>query len=239
MKNDIYLRGKLTGFLESSRNGITFRYSSCCVLPLSVYLPVREEPYNARSCIPFFSNLLPDEWEREKLAQNVGVRAAQTLPLVSAVAGDTAGAVSVLQEDEEYREDGVYEEVPEEMIADRIGRKDEESLIYWGQDTRSTIAGAQSKMCFYYENGKWFIPKGNSSTNTIVKPSEELSLNEYVVTRLASLCSFQVHDVFLHEFEGRRALVAHRYDRNGMRRIHQEDMCQALGILPENKYEED
>ena len=36
-----------------------------------------------------------------------------------------------------------------------------------------------------------------------------------------------------------RSLVAHRYDRNGMRRIHQEDMCQALGILPENKYEED
>ena len=33
--------------------------------------------------------------------------------------------------------------------------------------------------------------------------------------------------------------MAHRYDRNGMRRIHQEDMCQALGILPENKYEED
>ena len=239
MKNDIYLRGKLTGFLESSRNGITFRYSSSNVLALSVYLPVREEPYNARSCIPFFSNLLPDEWEREKLAQNVGVRAAQTLPLVSAVAGDTAGAVSVLPEGGEYREDGIYKEVPEEMTADRIGRKDEESLLYWGQDTRSTIAGAQSKMCFYYEKGKWFIPKGNSPTNTIVKPSEELSLNEYVVTRLASLCSIQVHDVFLHEFEGRRALVAHRYDRVGMRRIHQEDMCQALGILPENKYEED
>ena len=239
MKNDIYLRGKLTGFLESSRNGITFRYSSSNVLPLSVYLPVREEPYNARSCIPFFSNLLPDEWEREKLAQNVGVRAAQTLPLVSAVAGDTAGAVSVLPEGGEYREDGIYKEVQEEVTADRIGRKDEESLMYWGQDTRSTIAGAQSKMCFYYENGKWFIAKGNSSTNTIVKPSEELSLNEYVVTRLASLCSFQVHDVFLHEFEGRRALVAHRYDRNGMRRIRQEDICQAMGILPENKYEED
>ena len=238
MKNDIYLRGKLTGFLESTRNGITFRYSSSDVLPLSVYLPVREEPYNARSCLPFFSNLLPDEWEREKLAQNVGVRPSQTLPLVSAVARDTAGAVCVLQEGEEYRVDEIYDEVSENVIAERIGRKDEESLMYWGQDTRSTIAGAQSKLCLFPENGKWYIPKGNSSTTVIVKPSDDLSLNEYVVTRLASLCSIQVHDVFLHEFGAKRALVSRRYDRNGTRRIHQEDMCQAMGILPENKYEE-
>ncbi len=239
MKKDIYLRGKLCGQLQSSMHGITFTYSESADSPLSVSLPVRREEYNSRSVLPFFSNLLPDECEREKLASSLRVRPTQTMPLVSAFGLDTAGAVSILDEGEEYREENIYTEVSEEELGRRMERKDEESLLCWGNDTHFTIAGAQSKLCLYFENGRWYIPKGNSPTNVIVKPSEELSVNEYTVTKLACLSHFSVPTVVLHDFNGRRALVSFRYDRDGQRRIHQEDICQALGILPENKYEED
>jgi serine/threonine-protein kinase HipA len=47
----------------------------------------------------------------------------------------------------------------------------------------------------------------------------------------------------LAEFVGRRAVVVTRYDRvktnAGWRRVHQEDMCQTLGVAPARKYQSD
>jgi serine/threonine-protein kinase HipA len=45
------------------------------------------------------------------------------------------------------------------------------------------------------------------------------------------------------EVEGRKLIVVQRYDRivhpdGSVERIHQEDLCQAIGILPDNKYQE-
>ena len=62
--------------------------------------------------------------------------------------------------------------------------------------------------------------------------------------RLAAACGINAAQVEYHEFEGAEgiepAIVIERYDRlaggDVVRRLHQEDLCQALGCLPENKY---
>lgn len=92
-------------------------------------------------------------------------------------------------------------------------------------------------MCFFRDKGKWYLPLGNSSTNTIVKPHEEYAENEVIVAKLASLCHFSVPEIELVSFDGEKAVASSRYDRKDGKRLHQVDMCQTAGILPENKYE--
>lgn len=234
---DVYLAGRLSGVLESGRNGISYTYADVSSLPLSPSLEVRDESWNVRKVLPFFSNLLPDGWERRLLADALNLREGQTLPLLRAVCRDAAGAVTILPHGGSYQENADYTEVTEEMIAEKIRRRNEESFLLWNRSAHVTISGAQSKMCFFRSNGKWYLPKGNSPTNTIVKPHEEYAENEVIVTKLASLCLLSVPEVELVSFDGEKALASSRYDRKDGRRLHQVDMCQTAGILPGNKYE--
>lgn len=234
---DVYVSGKLSGVLESGRNGISFKYDDISSPPLSPSLEVREESWNVRKVLPFFSNLLPDGWERRLLAEALNLREGQTLPLLAAVCRDAAGALTILPHGEKYSEDTGYTGVPEERIERKIRLRDEESFLMWQSGEHVTISGAQSKMCFFRESGKWYLPLDNSSTNTIVKPHREYAENEVIVTKLASLCHFSVPQIELVSFEDEKTVASSRYDRKDGRRLHQVDMCQTAGILPENKYE--
>ncbi len=234
---DVYIAGKLSGVLESGRNGIAYTYADASSCPLSPSLEVREESWNARKVLPFFSNLLPDGWERGLLAEALHIREGQTLPLLRAVCRDAAGAVTILPHGGSYLEDAEYSALTEEIIAEKIRRRDEESFLIWKGSANVTIPGAQSKMCFFRDNGNWYLPQENSPTNTIVKPHGEYAENEVIVTKLASLCHFSVPEIELVSFDGEKAVASSRYDRKDGIRLHQVDMCQTAGILPGNKYE--
>ena len=84
---------------------------------------------------------------------------------------------------------------------------------------------------------------GNAPFSVIIKPSGKYTANEYISTKLAKSCELTVPEMKLSSFEDQPVLIIKRYDRleeNGkLIRIHQEDFCQALGIMPENKYEEE
>jgi serine/threonine-protein kinase HipA len=59
--------------------------------------------------------------------------------------------------------------------------------------------------------------------------------------RLAAAVKLPVAPIEPRCIQGRTFLLVERYDREiatdgGVRRLHQEDFCQALGIAPENKY---
>jgi serine/threonine-protein kinase HipA len=62
--------------------------------------------------------------------------------------------------------------------------------------------------------------------------------------RIAKNLGLDVATVEATEVAGRKLIVVERYDRavnadGSVERIHQEDFCQATGIAPETKYEED
>ena len=62
--------------------------------------------------------------------------------------------------------------------------------------------------------------------------------------RAAAALGVDVARTEFAEFDCRPALVVERFDRvqlpdGSVQRIHQEDLCQALGRRPETKYEED
>ena len=61
--------------------------------------------------------------------------------------------------------------------------------------------------------------------------------------RIARVCGIPCEQVSYYEFCGVPAIIATRYDRvvtkAAVVRIHQEDLCQALGVMPDKKYAED
>lgn len=71
-------------------------------------------------------------------------------------------------------------------------------------------------------------------------------MNEYLCMQLAKMCALPVADTELVMVEDIPVFVTERYDRRRVsedppviERMHQEDACQALGIMPDRKYEED
>lgn len=107
-----------------------------------------------------------------------------------------------------------------------------------------SLAG-EPKTALLYENGRWGVPSGRMPTTHILKPPtgdyDGHAENQHVCMQLAAALGLATAGSQVLRFEDQVAIVVARYDRQrtdaGIVRVHQEDMCQALGILPTAKYE--
>ena len=132
-----------------------------------------------------------------------------------------------------------------------------------------SLGGAQEKFALQRRNGRWYRCEGSAATTHIFKPGvagyEWQALNEYACMRLAAMSGLEAAQVSYETFEGQGAIVVERFDRRmsgrglsdefGDRgaarrgdgqsrvaevvRLHQEDLCQALSVSPEQKYTSD
>lgn len=110
---------------------------------------------------------------------------------------------------------------------------------------RLSLAGAQSKVPVVLVEGAVALPAPGQPTTHILKPPisrfTATTENEAFVMRLAAAVGLEVAPVEPRVVRGRTFLLIQRYDRavgddGSVRRIHQEDFCQALGVPPETKY---
>lgn len=111
---------------------------------------------------------------------------------------------------------------------------------------RFSLAGAQAKTALLYRNGRWGVPSGAAATSHILKPAmvgfDDHDLNEHLCLAAARRAGLLAANTWIATFEDQSAIVVERYDRvnpheGWVRRIHQEDTCQALGVPPERKYQ--
>lgn len=108
-----------------------------------------------------------------------------------------------------------------------------------------SLAGAQPKTALYVERGRFGIPRGRTPTTHILKPAQPAldghAENEYLCLSLARSLGLPTASARVQRFEDVTVIVVERYDRvrvGGLvRRVHQEDLCQALGHPPTKKYE--
>ena len=87
--------------LQTPEGRIEFTYNSSWLeakqaRPLSQSLPLRRETFNERACIGFFGGLLPEEYNREIIAKNLGITAGNDFAMLRAIGGECAGAVALL-----------------------------------------------------------------------------------------------------------------------------------------------
>jgi serine/threonine-protein kinase HipA len=252
---DVFFHDRLAGALRRKANGnLQFRYDSDYVeaggQPLSWNLPLQARAFPHRDCLAFFGNLLPEEDVRAQLALVTGISASNDYRLLERFGGDVAGAVTLLPAGESPEEPGLEEVEPlsAERLDELLNALPQRPLAAdAGGEVRLSLAGAQSKLPVAEAEGGFALPHGSGQPTThILKPEPErfpgLVANEFFCMRLAAAVGLEVAEVERAEtISGLPYLIVTRYDRDltqePVRRLHQEDLCQALGKLYIEKYQ--
>jgi len=113
-----------------------------------------------------------------------------------------------------------------------------------GAGRRMSLAGAQPKLVLARLDGRWYEPVDGAASTHILKPTRTWPLsadNEAAVMSLARSVGLTGSESWVKEVGPQRVYVVERYDRTVLPsgvvvRSHQEDLCQALGVRPADKY---
>jgi len=252
---NVFLGRELAGELEQDASGNTrFQYvqawlDSPDAMPLSASLPLRPEPFTRNETRPFFAGVLPEEESRRLIAKAFGISNKNDFALLARLGAECAGAVSLLPPgDFPVTTHPSYQEINAGELAERLGLLPRRPLLAGETGIRLSLAGAQGKLAVKISDGRIFLPLDGSPSSHIIKPENPhfsgLVENEYFCMKLAAAAGLEVAEVEIGEAGGIRFLQVKRYDRRllsdgRLERIHQEDFCQALGVPPELKYQQE
>ena len=251
---EVWLLGQSVGQLIQADGRLSFSYSprwlqSPSAQPLSRSLPLRPEPFDDKATRPFFAGLLPEGDKRKLVAMALQVSPQNDYALLNGIGGECAGAVTLLEPGQQptgltseqyvrWLDDGelitILDELPRRpMLAGKDG-------------LRLSLAGAQDKLPVVFINGHIGLPKQNTPSSHILKPAisavEGSVYNEGFCMALAMRLKLSVASTSIRRVADRVYLLVERYDRlrqpdGSLQRLHQEDFCQALGVAPEYKYQ--
>jgi len=248
---DVYLREKKIGRLwMDEKRRFVFQYDGAWVrqkgaVPLSLHLPLREEIFLDDLSRPFFSNLLPEAEIKRIIAQRLQISESNDFAMLNSIGGECAGAVSLLPAGAAPTVQPGYRELNEKELHEIIIDLPRRPLMAGVDGMRLSLAGAQNKLPVYREGERIFIASGNAPSSHILKPPirdlDDSVGNEAFCMMLARSMGLPVPPVTIHRGLDRLFIIT-RYDRSRdqagrLVRLHQEDFCQALGYLPDQKYE--
>lgn len=251
-KLDVYLNQTLTGRLSIDAHGdMRFVYDPHYMeniknRPLSQSLPLQEQPYEARQCRPFFSGILPEAHIRTTIARHLGISEKNDFALLAAIGGECAGAISLLPDQsvpENLKPD--YKIINEDSVSNILQTMVQKPMLAGEDGIRLSLAGAQDKLAVALIDGRIAIPMEGAPSTHILKPINRdfpsLIENECFCLQLAKKVGLNAAEASMHDAEGAPYLLVKRYDRiernNSIQRLHQEDFCQAMGIISERKYQ--
>lgn len=250
----VWLFADHVGTLSLVQGRLNFRYAPAWLakpdaMALSVALPLQAEAFDDHASRPFFAGLLPEGHMRRLIAQQFGFSRQNDLALLDRIGGECAGAVTFLPpgqaapvpgrpDDVQWLSDddvvAVLEELPRRpMLAGRGG-------------LRLSLAGAQDKLPVVFDGRRIGLPRNGTPSTHILKPPipavEGSVINEGFCMALAEAMHLKPARSRIHALPDRPVLLVERYDRladahQGRLRLHQEDFCQALGVVPELKYQ--
>lgn len=256
----VHMDGQLVGTLDAAdRRSLRFAYDPDYVsgpvsTPLSVSMPLRVSPYLHATINPYLWGLLPDNdrvlgrWARE-----FGCSSSDAVGLLEGVGADVAGAaqyVAPATTPEESSPGGV-DWLSNDQVAHFLRDLRRDSTTWRPHpEGRWSLAGAQAKIALLYDRvaDRWGIPSGATPTTHIVKPAigglDDFDVNEHLCLTAARHAGLIAATTSVRTFGDERALVIERYDRivddaGAVVRVHQEDLCQALSVHPDRKYEVD
>lgn len=252
---DVFLNADLAGCLEQDDHGnLSFHYTpewlaTALAAPLSAALPLRSAPFKRNECRPFFAGLLPEEVQRTMIARTFGISDRNDFAILEKIGAECAGAISLLPPGEiPVGGPSAYREVTPTELAAKMAELPQKPLLAGDVGIRLSLAGAQSKMAVALDNGRYLLPQNGAPSTHILKPQsarfDHLVENEFLCMKLAAAVVQEVAEVSLGTAQSIRFLQVLRYDRKRLPdgtllRIHQEDFCQALGIPPELKYQQE
>ncbi len=249
----LLMSGARAGIVERTRGRITLSYSGeYCrdpnATPLSTSLPLGVSEHTGKTVSAFLDGILPDNdavrirWARQFRTTT------QPFDLLAHVGEDCAGAAQFVRADRvDNLDPGGVEWLTNRDFAGWIEslRKDQTA---WLPDTdrgQFSLAGTQSKFALLKDGDRWGRPYGAVPTTHIVKPAAEgfvhHEINEHLSLTTARHLNLRAARSEIVTVGPQRVVVVARYDRvrigSSWQRVHQEDLCQAIGLPPSSKYE--
>jgi serine/threonine-protein kinase HipA len=246
----VYFEQRPVGTIDVDKSGPGFTYDRAWIalrgaFPISTAMPLLPERFGPDIFMPWAANLLPENEQLRTLGQLLGMARSDVVGLLSAIGGDTAGALSIGQPGRtssvQWRPLASPEEI--EAVLDDLPNK---PFLVGEEGVSMSLAGAQSKLAVAVdEQGRICIPMNGSPSTHILKPdSPRLPgsvQNEAFCLILARRLKIPTPEITTGKAGERAYLLTKRYDRTDVggrwRRLHQEDFCQALAVPPSAKYE--
>ncbi|HET7233232.1 MAG TPA: HipA domain-containing protein [Longimicrobium sp.] len=258
----VLLDREVVGHLAPLRDAYRyrFRYTSEWLraphaYPVSLALPLASPEYDGLPVRHWLRGLLPDNEARlAEIEAEFGVSRDDPYAVLAHVGEDCAGAV-------QFAAPGRAEEIVSGSAPPGVEWLDEASLetllrevaarsspdrrvIHTGQ---FSLPGALGKVALACDDvaGRWGRPSGQRASTHILKPPipglAGHNENEHFCLRLARAAGLEAADSRVMRFGAQSAIAVTRYDRQAgaggdVRRLHQEDMAQALGLDPALKY---
>lgn len=259
----VLLNGRQVGHLNKAASGaIDFQYDQGWLdwkhaLPISLSLPLREDPYRGGPVAAVFDNLLPDsDVLRRRIAEKVGAAGTDAYSLLAVIGRDCVGALQFVDAGDDITDSSAA------ITGDAVNNTAIEKLLKGlaqaplgltrDDDFRISVAGAQEKTALLRYKERWLKPHGTTPTTHIFKTQIgelpngiDLSNsveNEYYCLKLVAAFGLPVNEAEIHTFGKTKALVIERFDRRWTKdgrllRLPQEDCCQALSVPPTRKYQ--
>lgn len=248
----VYLGTDIVGELALKDNGnIQFRYDDEYAGPaISHALPKQSEAHPHSTCLAVFGGLLLEGDGRETVARKLGISVHNTYALLYELGGDCAGAIALVDADYEMPDKPERRVISPEDLDKTIRELPERPLAADAEaGARLSLAGAQPKLPIIVEEDEISLPLNLATATThIIKPEPAafpgLVDNEAFCMMLAQRVGLPVASVSKFKtISGIPCLLIDRYDRDPtvdpIRRLHQEDFCQALGHPSERKYQDE
>lgn len=248
---DVVIAGQHAGVLSQDASGsLSFQYlRGYRGVPLSSAMPLSTQSYRDKIVLPYLWGLLPeDSATRKHIAAESGISPNNPFALLGVIGLDCPGAVQFCPRGSDTAQEERLVPMSETDIAHRLSLGRNESSSWIAANEHWSLGGQQSKFALRNQNDAWFSCEGAAATTHILKSGVKglahQALNEYVCMRLARECGINAAKIEYREFKSENsiepAIVIKRYDRlvakGSVVRLHQEDLCQALGCLPDNKY---
>lgn len=257
----VCLEGQVIGRLEARGSRVALEYlepwlSMPGAYPISQSLPLRPVPFAGAAVLNYLWGLLPDNARTlDSWGRLFQVSPRNAISLLAHVGEDCAGAVQFVREErldavlDSSRRAEAVQWLDEAELARRIRHlaADAGAVRESPAEGQFSLSGAQAKTAFFYDSARdrYGIPQGRTPTTHILKPVandfDGFAENEHFCLELArrvGLPSARIHWRLIGDVP---TLIAERYDRVALVgrwvRIHQEDCCQALGVHPASKYE--
>lgn len=264
---DVWMNGQLVGQWSIAATGVQqFAYDatwhdSRAARPLSLSLPLSlgTKTVSGHAVAGYFDNLLPDSRAiRTRIASRHGAASDEAFDLLEKIGGDCAGAVQLLPAGSpppDVRQISSRPLTAAEIEAHLDAAVAGADLGVPAEDElRISLAGAQEKTAFLYNEGGWHLPQGATPTTHIFKlPMGDVGLvradfstsveNEWLCAKIMQAYGLPAANCDIGQFGRRKVLVVERFDRRWMHagwiaRLPQEDFCQVFGRSALQKYEE-
>lgn len=222
--------------------------------PISLSLPVQEEPFGDVLTRNFFSNLLFENAQRERVMQRHNLDFGDVVGLLAHLGADCTGSISCVPVGQgpaklpgDLTQD--YDPLDDKQLTRIMASLRDLRRVPDETGDPSPLAGVQGKIALtILPDGRFALPKLglNVPTTHILKVprARDMVMVDQEHLLMTLMADVQSHPVARTSVLGEgdlRGLLVTRFDSvvegTLVRRLHQEDFAQALGLGPNLKYE--